>query len=299
MNHQYTLITGASEGFGRALAIECGRRHMNLILVALPGSGLCELAWIIKNKYQVDVVSIEKDLCEESSCIEVFNHVNALGLQVNMLFNNAGIGSTILFEDGNIAGYEKQIKLNVLATTLLTRLFIKMLKQNSPSYIMNVGSLASHFTLPKKQVYGATKSFVYYFSRSLRKELKKDNVHVSVLCPGGMTTNSTVTQTIRSGNYFSRLSSMQPEEVVPVALNGLFRKKAVIVPGRWNNIFLMLDKILPQFIKTILTNQTMKSLNNKMSKNGYTTSHDINHQKHLLPLLTDKNYSIEKIAGHV
>ena len=297
-NHLYTLITGASEGFGRALAIECARRNMNLILVALPGSDLCELAFVIRNKFQVDVVSIEKDLCEESSCLEIFNQVNAMGLKVNMLFNNAGIGSTALFEEGNIAGYEKQIKLNVLATTLLSRLFLNMLKQNSPSYIMNVGSLASHFNLPKKQVYGATKSFVYYFSRSLRKELKKDKVYVSVLCPGGMTTNPNVTQTIRSGNYFSRLSSMEPEEVVPVALNGLFSKKAVIVPGRWNNIFLMLDKVLPAFIKNMLTNHTMNTLHNK-TVNSLSLHPVKTHQSKVLPQTIDHHFSIEKIVNHV
>jgi len=259
--HFYTLITGASEGFGKALAIECARRKMNLILVSLPGSGLHTLSQFINDHYAVDVVSIEKDLCEDNSCVELFDEVSALGLRVNMLVNNAGIGSTGWFEEGDIAMYERQIKLNVLATTRITHLFLDMLKQNAPSYILNVGSLASYFHLPKKQVYGATKSFIYYFSKSLRKELRKDKVHVTVLCPGGMNTNAAVTRTIQAGNYFSRVSSMNPEEVVPTALEGLLNKKAVIIPGRLNRLFLLLDKILPAFIKTIITNHTMRSLN--------------------------------------
>jgi uncharacterized protein len=296
-SHHYTMITGASEGFGKSLAIECAKRKMNLILVALPASDLCGLASAIRREYNVDVVSIEKDLCEESSCIEIFNYVSALGLKVNILVNNAGIGCTVLFEEGNIASYEKQIKLNVLATTLLCRLFLKTLKQNSPSYILNVGSLASHFHLPKKQVYGATKSFIYYFSRSLRKELRKDKVYVSVLCPGGMTTNTIVTQTIRSGNYFSRMSSMEPEDVVPVALNGLLNKKEVIVPGRWNNLFLILDKMLPAFIKTILTNHTMKSLN-KPAMNSFSINHMLS-QHQVVPQVIDKNLPSDKFINHV
>jgi short-subunit dehydrogenase len=122
--------------------------------------------------------------------------------------------------------------------------------------------------LPNKQVYGATKSFIYYFSRSLRKELKKDKVHVSALCPGGMHTNSAVTLTIQAGNYLSRISSMDPEDVVPAALDGLFKKKEVIIPGRLNKFFLLLDALLPGYIKTTLTNHTMNKLNSSAASSA-------------------------------
>jgi len=196
----YTLITGASLGFGKVLAEECARRNMNLILVALPGESLHELATTIKNTYAVDVVAIEKDLCRDLSCQDLFHEVNESGLQINMLINNAGVGGTQFFHDGTITGYEEQIRLNVLATTVITHLFIGMLKRNAPSYILNVGSLASFFSLQKKQVYGATKSFILYFSKSLRRELQSENVFVTAVCPGGMFTNDTVTIQINITN---------------------------------------------------------------------------------------------------
>lgn len=260
LNTCYTLITGASEGFGRALAIECASRNMNLILVALPGPELHYLTHFIKRNYDVDVIAIEKDLCKDESCMELYTRVTELDLQVNMLINNAGIGSTVLFEEGTVGLYEKQIKLNVLATTLITRLFLKTLQRNSHSYILNVGSMASFFYLPKKEVYGATKSYIYFFSKSLRKELSKSNVHVSVLCPGGMNTNLALTLMNKSGNYLSRLSVMNPEDVVPVAIDGLLNGKEVIIPGKMNNFFMLLDKILPNAIKKIITGQGMKKL---------------------------------------
>lgn len=260
-SHYYTLITGASEGFGKALAIECAIRKMNLILVALPGPELHSLAGLIKRNYCVDVFSIEKDLCEDGSCIELYNEVKALKLQVNILINNAGIGSTVLFENGSIGLYERQIKLNVLATTLITRLFLDTLKRNAPAYILNIGSLASFFCLPKKQVYGATKSFIYSFSRSLNKELKPDNIHVSVLCPGGMNTNLAITLMNKLGNFISRLSIMNPEQVVPFAINRMLKRKEVIIPGRVNHLFLLLDKLLPGFIKKNINKKFMKKLN--------------------------------------
>ena len=269
---RYTLITGASEGLGKALAIECARRKMNLILVALPGPELHSLAAFIARKYFVGVLCIEKDLSTESACLELFNEVNALDLRVNMLINNAGIGSTVSFDKGSIHLFEKQIRLNVLATTLITRMFIDVLKCNSPSHILNVGSMASFFCLPKKPVYGATKSFIYSFSKTLKKELKESKVHVSVLCPGGMNSNPAITLMNRTGNLLTRLSIMNPEEVAPLAIDGLLKKKELIIPGRLNRIFLLLDKILPTSIKEILTASTMKTLNPNNSMVRYLPS---------------------------
>lgn len=257
----YTLITGASEGFGKALALECACRNMNLILVALPGPELHSLTHFIKRNYPVDVIAIEKDLCKDESSTELYTLVTGMDLQVNMLINNAGIGSTVLFEEGSPGMYERQIKLNVLATTLLTRIFLTTLQRNKHSYILNVGSMASFFYLPKKQVYGATKSYIYFFSKSLRKELKKSNVHVSVLCPGGMNTNLALTLMNKTGSYLSRLSVMNPEEVVPIAIDGLLNRKEVIIPGKMNNFFMVLDKILPGAIKKIITSHGIKKLN--------------------------------------
>jgi len=256
----YTLITGASMGFGKVLAEECARRNMNLLLIALPGESLHELASAIKNNYAVDVVAIEKDLCGDQSCHELFQEVHESGLQINMLINNAGVGGTQFFHDGTIARYEEQIRLNVLATTVMTHLFIGMLKRNAPSYILNVGSLASFFSLQKKQVYGATKSFILYFSKSLRRELQSENVFVTVVCPGGMFTNDTVTKTINSGSFISRASSMRPEDVAPIAIEGLMKKKEVVIPGRINRTIVFLDGILPRFIVRFFEERTMKRL---------------------------------------
>lgn len=257
----YTLITGSSEGLGKALAIECAKRGMNLVLVALPGAELYALAALIKASYPVDVVCIGKDLCRDESCMELYTEVTTLHLPVNMLINNAGMGSTVLFEQGSPGLYEKQIRLNVLATTLITRLFLPLLQCHDRSYILNVGSLAGFFYLPKKNVYGATKSFIYFFSKSLKAELKKSSVRVSVLCPGGLNTNPAVTLMNRTGSCLSRLSIMDPAEVVPVAINGLLTGKEVIIPGRLNNFFVLLDKILPNAIKEILTGVTMRKVN--------------------------------------
>jgi short-subunit dehydrogenase len=190
----------------------------------------------------------------------VFEQVKEYGLSVNMLINNAGLGSTMLFSEGDIYFYQKQVKLNVAATTLLTHLFLDMLKSNGAAYILNVGSLCSFFFLAKKQVYGGTKSFIYFFSKSLNRELKSYNVHVSVICPGGMNTNVSVTLLNRSTSWLSRLAIMNPEQVAPIAIGGLLKRKEVIIPGSINKLFLIFDKLLPAVLKKIITNRQMKKL---------------------------------------
>lgn len=260
LNNNYTLITGASEGFGKALALECASRKMNLVLVALPGPEIFYLADFIKRNYKVDVVSIETDLSVEKNCYMVFDQVTAYRLNVNMLINNAGLGSTMLFSEGSVDFYQKQVQLNVAATTLLTRLFLDILKSNGPSYILNVGSLCSFFFLAKKQVYGGTKSFIYFFSKSLKRELQEYNIHVSVICPGGMNTNVSVSLLNRSTGWLSRQAIMNPEQVAPIAIDGLLKQKEVIIPGRINKIFVLLNRVLPNILKKEITNHQMKKL---------------------------------------
>ena len=260
-NQNYSLITGASEGFGKALSIECATRKMNLILVALPGPELYYLAAFIKKNYGVEVIAIEKDLSKEENCMALFDEVSALGIKVSMLINNAGIGSTLLFNEGTIQLYQTQIKLNILATTLVTRLFVGMLERNSPAYILNVGSLSSFFFLAKKQVYGGTKSYIYFFSKSLRRELRPEGIRVSVICPGSMNTNTSIRLLNRSCNWLARQAVMEPEEVAPIAINGLLKGKEVIFPGRVNRLFLFFDKLLPAFIKEKITGHQLKKLN--------------------------------------
>ncbi|ESU29252.1 hypothetical protein FLJC2902T_06480 [Flavobacterium limnosediminis JC2902] len=269
----YTLITGASEGFGKALAIECASRKMNLILVALPGTGLNCFVEMLKQKYAIEAVGIEMDLSVDGNCNLVFQTIKNKKLAVNMLINNVGIGSTMLFEEGSIEFFQRQIKINIMTTTVMTYLFLQDLKKHSPGYILNVGSLSCFFYLMKKQVYGATKSYVYSFSKSLRRELDSELINVSVICPGPMNTNKTVTAINESFNWLTRMSTMNPEEVAPIAIEGLLKRKEVIVPGKLNKLFLFFDMMIPSFLKDFLTGlqmrniQSVTSMENNLCKN--------------------------------
>jgi short-subunit dehydrogenase len=249
----YTLITGASEGLGKALAIECASRGMNLVLVALPGIELYQLASFLRHRYQVSVCEFELDICQQNNCRYLWEKIQQFNISINMLINNAGCGGTAYFEDAGFDTFQKQIELNVMATVHLTHLFLPDLKMHTQSYILNVSSLAIFFYLAKKQVYGATKSFIYFFSKSLRKELKPYKVNVAVLCPGGINSNPYQYLINRKGSFFSRQSMLNPEDIAPVAIGGLLKGKERIIPGKLNRFFLWLEKWLPNPVKNRIT----------------------------------------------
>lgn len=242
---QYSLLTGASQGLGRALAEECARLGMNLILVALPDTGLPEVSKQLARCYGVAVVYQETDLIEPNSPKAIYKWIEDQKLRVNMLVNNAGIGCHGLFVDSQPEQNQAMINLNITALVQLTHILLPELKQHDRSYILNVASLAAFYAMPFKPVYAPTKAFVLNFSLALRAELTGTSVRVSTLCPGGIMTNEECRKLIAAQGFFGKISCHYPQEVARYAIRQLFKNKAIIVPGLVNKIARFLGGIIP------------------------------------------------------
>ena len=255
MNTNFTLVTGASKGFGKAMSLELAGRGMNLVLIALPNSGLKELSRFIENNYDVKVYYLEEDLSIIDTYNEIFDFIENNNINIKYLINNAGILSRGFFEDLENQFVIDQIEVNVLAPTVLIKLLLPNLKQNAPAGILNISSMASFFALPKKQVYGGTKAYLLSFSKSLRKELKKDHISVTT-----MNTTTKLCYQNRILGFMARESTLTPEVAAKIAIDGMLRGKKVIVPGFINRCFVALDKVLPEFIEDRLTNGEIKKL---------------------------------------
>lgn len=245
----YALITGAGIGIGRALAIECARRNMNLALIDLPGSGLEKTIDHLNKHFEVDVQYLEIDLTTPQSAEKVFNWSREHNIQVGMLINNAGKGHLGCFTDYDHTFYERMVRLNVESVVLLTRLFLPEMKKMEKAYILNLGSIASFYPIPYKIVYAGSKSFIYSFSRALKQELQHSPVTVSVLCPGPIITNQEVIQRIRRGGFWGRRSAMRPGKMAGIAITQMLRGKAVIIPGGINKFFRFASMLVPTRIK--------------------------------------------------
>jgi short-subunit dehydrogenase len=241
----YSVITGASAGIGRALAWECAKRNMNLILVALPGTGLKELTRELNQLNGMRVEYLEIDLTDDQAPYQVYKWCHENGFRVNMLINNAGIGHAGRIEKYQVAELEEMIHLNIRALVVLTRLFIHELQQHPQSYILNMASLGCYRPLPYRSVYAASKSFVYNFTRAIRVEMKRSRIKVSVCAPGGVVTNPRVIERIEAGGFIARISKLYPEDVASYTIKKLLRGKAVIVPGFMNRFLLFFKPLVP------------------------------------------------------
>ncbi len=245
----YTLITGASVGIGRALAIECAKRDMNLVLVDLPDSGLESTIHYIEGNYPVEVQSFAIDLTSTNAPLYIYNRCKELGITVNILINNAGMGHLGSFCDYDYLFYQRILRLNIESVVLLTRLFLPDMRKLDHAYILNLGSLASFYPIPFKIVYAGSKNFVYSFSRALKTELKYTPVKVSVLCPGPIMTNQEVLQRIRQGGIWAKMTTMRANKMAEIAISRLLKGKAVIIPGLVNQLLSLIPTVIPGGMK--------------------------------------------------
>lgn len=252
------IVTGASEGLGKSIALELASRQIDLVLVSLPSSGLPELADYIRKNLGVKVTIFEADLTSEESGAALFDMLKNDEINVNILINNAGLGNWAWFGDMNTGFYKKQIELNVIAPVLLTHLFLAQLDEERTAYILNVGSLAGRFVVPKKQVYGATKSFISYFTRCLQLEMDRSNVSISLLSPGGINTKPELLVMNHNLKGIAKATITEPDRVAYEAIHGMFLGKREIIPGSVNKLMVVLNGILPEFVKDMIIKSKLK-----------------------------------------
>ena len=240
------LITGASQGLGRALAEECAGQGMDLILAALPGSGLPEVARILQLAYGVRIETVEMDLAAADGPEKLCERVRRTGFSVDMLVNNAGVGFARGFSETSSLQNETTIQLNVGALVRLTHIMLPGLLRQRRAWILNVASLGAYFPMPSMPVYSSTKSFVLSFSLVLREELRGSGVSLSVLCPNGIRTNRGCRELIETQGWAGMATCQYPDEVARAAIAGLYRKKAVIVPGLVNKALRRASAFIPR-----------------------------------------------------
>lgn len=244
----YTLITGSSKGIGKAMAYECAQKGMNLLLVALPNEEIVTVKESIQQKYTVQVEVYETDLTQPNASEQLFNWCVNQNISVNILINNAGLGQQGAFENLEIGKKLFLMNINMMVPVSLTHCFLPMLKSNSNSYILNVGSCAAFAPIPYKSLYSASKTFVLSFSRALRYELKDTSIKVCCLCPGPTLTNPQNRLNARSIGRRGTLLEMQPEEVAQYAITDMLAGKEIIVPGWKHKILGFFSRYFPTSI---------------------------------------------------
>lgn len=239
------LITGASSGIGKDMAKILNQKGYNLVLVARDIEKLeqtkKELEKSVQNEPTIENNKIEKayknskkainkieiiqmDLSEEQNCIELANKVK----DIDILINNAGFGDCGRFSETDLNKDISMIKTNAIAYHILTKLYLKEMKNKNSGKILNVASIAGFMPGPLMATYYATKNYIVRLSEAIREELKKEKskVQISILCPGPVETNFN-----KVANVKFSLREANSMQVAKYAIKKLEKGKFYIVPG--------------------------------------------------------------------
>ena len=233
------LITGASSGIGKYLAIYLSELGYDLIVVARDKEKLINLKYLVKTNTQI----YNYDLSNTKNCYKLYEDLK--NEKIDIIINNAGFG---LFGDYKVTDLDTEmnmIDLNVKCLHILTKLYIN---DKNVKHILNVASSAGLMKCgPLMSTYYATKSYVCSYSMALYEELRrnKSNKHISILCPGPVDTNFN-----NRANVKFNLKSLSAKDVAKYAIDKMFKNKLLIIPGISTKVGLFFTRFLPT--KTII-----------------------------------------------
>lgn len=214
------LITGASSGIGRDIAINLSKKGYDLILVARDLEKLNE----VKAKLHTNVEVVSMDVSKAENCKELHEKYQ----DIDILVNNAGFGDCGYFTKTSLDKELKMIDTNIVAYHVLTKLYLQDMKQRNSGKILNVASIAGFMPGPLMATYYSTKAYVVRLSEAIKEELRreKSNVQISILCPGPVNTNFNKVADVQFA-----LKGLSSEYVAKYTIDKLFKGKFYIVPG--------------------------------------------------------------------
>jgi hypothetical protein len=233
------LITGASSGIGAAYADRLARRGYDLILVARNELKLEKLAKTLGRETGVRVQVLPADLTVEAD-LESVERVLQDDASISLLLNNAGVATLGAFAKADIARLEREIKLNIIAPTRLSRAALPGLLARNRGSIINIASVMSQMVQPGNSVYGATKAYLLHFSEVLALEVSGSAVRVQAVMPGATRTALWDGSGVELKDLPSEIV-MDVDEMVDAALAGFDQGEGVTLPslpdaGDWRRL---------------------------------------------------------------
>lgn len=238
------LITGASAGIGRELARQLATRASRLVLAARREDRLRELATELTRANPALQVEVHR---ADLSNLENTRQLASTLSGINFLVNNAGLGDYGPFVDADPARVEKQIQVNILALTILTRALLPSMLAQRRGAVLNVSSSASFLPIAGFAVYAASKAYVTSFSEALRAETRGTGVSVTALCPGPVKTefDEVARRKQAPARHAPSFVYVSGENVAALALRAVERDKPLVIPGASMKVGMAFTRVLP------------------------------------------------------
>ncbi|WP_194544161.1 SDR family NAD(P)-dependent oxidoreductase [Paenibacillus sp. JZ16] len=230
--NKLAVVTGASSGIGKAYANELAAQGCHVVLAARSKDKLDSMAKEINRQYGVQTYALACDLSKANAPRQLAEQISEWGLSVDILINNAGVGTYGRFEEIDPEREQEEIMLNTAALVDLTHRLLPDMLRRKDGVIVNVASMAAFMPCAYSAVYGATKAFVLSFSEALWAETRVRGVRVLALCPGATETgffDAVGSEEMGAGQKLST-----PEKVVQAGFRGIDQGRSYIIDGRNN-----------------------------------------------------------------
>jgi short-subunit dehydrogenase len=244
---QRALVTGASSGIGEAFARVLAGERTDLVLVARGRARLDELASKLREEHGVAVEVLPADLTSDAGCRLVQDRLRADDAPVDLLVNNAGVGTSGAFATIPHEREVQLVRLNVLALVELSHAAVAAMKPRRHGGVLNVSSVTAFQPYPFGATYGASKAFVNSFSKALHTELATHGIKVMALCPGftrtGFQSSAGIART-----PIPRWLWLTPEQVARDGLSALRAGRSVRVVGTAFRAWSGMTKVVPDVV---------------------------------------------------
>jgi len=263
--NKVVIITGASSGIGKALAIAFASRGANLVLAARQYVTLCEITASLEKAHGIKALAVQADVSKEEDCkTMVAQAVQTFG-RVDILVNNAGISMRALFKDLDLSVLKNLMDVNFWGTVYCTKYALDEILKTKGS-IIGISSIAGYRGLPGRTGYSASKFAMNGFMESLRTELLPTGVHVMVACPGFTASNIRVAALASDGSSHGETSMeeekmMTAEEVAETILAGISSRKRTLVMTAQGKLTVWLNKLLPSLTDKLVFKHFTKEKN--------------------------------------
>ncbi len=248
------LITGAASGIGSAFADIFAKQQYDMVIVGRNFAKMEAMRDEYSKKYGITVIPICADLSIDDEARRVYEDVKTLGLEIDVLINNAGVGDYGRFVD---IPWEKEralAGLNMLSLMQLMYLFAADMEQRGGGKILNMASIAAYTPGPYMPMYYATKSFVYSLSQAVAKEMENTGVTITCLCPGPTATNFEKEAQMGSNNLmFKCFRPLTAAEVAQEGYTALMKGSVTHTTKARYRLFKLLCRLAPEYSKRDLT----------------------------------------------
>jgi short-subunit dehydrogenase len=254
------LVTGASSGIGTDLARELAKDGHDLVLVARRVEPMEVLAEELK-AHGASAIVIAADLGQPGAAGCLARELESLGLSIDVLVNNAGVGGNGRFDQSDPTRMTEMLQVNIVALTELTRLLLPGMVARRCGRVMMVASTAAFQPGPQMAVYCATKAYVLSLGEAIAYELRGTGVTVSTLCPGATATNFPKAAGVDAVPLFRSAFNpvMSAARVASIGYRGLKAGRPVVVSGFLNRVFALVGKFSPRFLSLPIAKSLMST----------------------------------------